>query len=202
LRLKILQNFGNFAMPAHSRQLKVKLLGSASLIKAKQRVKPINMSMRLLRKLEQGVWYEIRTRINNREPLFRQNQARALFARVFRETGLRFAFGIRGFRLEDDLLSFYIEPADGFELPAIMQWMKQVFARRYNVLTGRTGHIWGDRYWSRILVGAPPEGDAVAETGMTAGATAEFGVRPRYGKIAANPRFPPVFPLPTSPPPG
>jgi hypothetical protein len=32
-----------------------------------------------------------------------------------------------------------------------MQWMKQVFAQRYNAAAGRTGHIWGDRYWSRIV---------------------------------------------------
>ena len=153
-----------------------------------------------MRKLKQGVWYEIRTRINNREPLFRQDKARALFARVFRETGLRFAFTIRGFRLEGDLLSFYIEPADGFELPAIMKWMKQVFARRYNALTGRTGHIWGDRYWSRILEGEPPEGD-VEKNGEQAGASGT-GVRPRCGKTAVNLRFSPFPPLSTPPPPG
>jgi hypothetical protein len=28
--------------------------------------------MRKLRELKQGVWYEIRTRVNNREPLFRR----------------------------------------------------------------------------------------------------------------------------------
>jgi hypothetical protein len=25
------------------------------------------------------------------------------------------------------------------------------------VYDGRTGHIWGDRYWSKILPGEPPE---------------------------------------------
>jgi hypothetical protein len=28
---------------------------------------------------------------------------------------------------------------------------------RYNLLHGRSGHIWGDRYWSEILEGEPPE---------------------------------------------
>jgi REP element-mobilizing transposase RayT len=113
--------------------------------------------MRQLRKLEQGVWYEIRTRINNREPLFRRHKALAIFARVFQETMLRFVFEIHGLRLEDDWLKFYIKPEDGFELPEIMKWMKQVFAQRYNAAAGRIGHIWGDRYWSRILEGEPPE---------------------------------------------
>ena len=75
--------------------------------------------MRQLRILKQGVWYEIRTRVNNREPLFRGYKAPAIFARVFRETELQFVFEIRGLRLEDDWLTFYIKPADGLELPAI-----------------------------------------------------------------------------------
>jgi hypothetical protein len=91
------------------------------------------------------VWYEVRTGINNREPLFRRHKAFALFAAVFRETGLRFVFEVRGLRLDGDLLSFYIKPEDGFELPKIMKWMKQVFAQRYNAAAGRIGHIWGDR---------------------------------------------------------
>jgi hypothetical protein len=37
-----------------------------------------------------------------------------------------------------------------------MQWVKQTFSVRFNVRTGRTGHVWGDRYWSEILEGKPP----------------------------------------------
>jgi hypothetical protein len=48
--------------------------------------------MRQHRILEQGVWYEIRTVINNREPLFRQRDAPALFGEVFGETEKLFAF--------------------------------------------------------------------------------------------------------------
>jgi hypothetical protein len=51
--------------------------------------------MRQLRLLKQGVWYKIRTRINNREPLFRYAAALAVFAGVFRETRLRFVFELR-----------------------------------------------------------------------------------------------------------
>jgi hypothetical protein len=81
------------------------------------------LSMRSLRILKQGVWYEIRTRINNREPIFSRYKALALFARVFRQTTLRFVFEIRGLCLADDWLTFYIKPADGLDLPAIMQWL-------------------------------------------------------------------------------
>jgi REP element-mobilizing transposase RayT len=153
--------------------------------------------MRQLRKLEQGVWYEVRTRINNREPLFRRAKALALFSKVFRETGLRFAFEVRGLRLDEDLLTFYIKPEDGLELPKIMKWMKQVFAQRYNAMTGRIGHIWGDRYWSRIREGEPPE----VEEGEAARSSTNR-VRPHRRRREKNPCFSFVFPFSPAPSPG
>jgi hypothetical protein len=105
---------------------------------------------------------------------------------------LRFPFEVRGLCVEADRISFYIKPEDGLELPAIMQWMKQVFAQRYNALTGRSGHIWGDRYWSRILEGDPPEGAGAAFG-------AETGVRPRRRENRRGPRISAVSPA-SSPP--
>jgi REP element-mobilizing transposase RayT len=150
--------------------------------------------MRQKRKLAQGVWYEIRSRINNREPLFRLPKAAALFNQVFRETTLRFPFEVRDLRIEDDWLTFYIKPEDGMALPKIMQRLKQTFAQRYNALTGRIGHIWGDRYWSLILEGEPPEGAASPGVPPPLGGGAETGVRPRPWKRGRGPRFSAVFP--------
>jgi hypothetical protein len=87
------------------------------------------------------VWYEVRTHITNLEPLFRRPKALTIFAKLFRQTMLRFVFTIRGLSLEDDWLTFYIKPEEGLKLPDIMKWMKQVFAQRYNAADGRIGHI-------------------------------------------------------------
>ncbi|MDR1468878.1 MAG: hypothetical protein LBT00_06255 [Spirochaetaceae bacterium] len=35
-------------------------------------------------------------------------------------------------------LTFSIKPNDGFKLPKIMQWLKQTFSLRFNLMTGRT----------------------------------------------------------------
>jgi REP element-mobilizing transposase RayT len=138
--------------------------------------------MRPLRELKHGVWYEIRTRINNREPLFRRRHALALFDQVFGETTLRFTFTVRGLRLVDDRLTFYIKPVNGLKLPAIMQWLKQTFALRYNRDHGRIGHLWGDRYWSDILEGEPPDGEEAG--GAAARPPSIHGVSPRSRKKA------------------
>jgi hypothetical protein len=119
-----------------------------------------------------------------------------LLAGVFCETMRRFTFTIRDLRVGDDCLSFYIKPEDGLELPDIMKWMKQVFAQRFNAVSGREGHIWGDRYWSRIVEGEPDE-----EEGEAAGEPAN-GVRPRWRGEEGNPGFSHIFLLSPAPSPG
>jgi hypothetical protein len=111
----------------------------------------------MLRLLAQDVWYEVRTSVNDTEPLFWSQPNRDLFRQGLYEVRQIYGFELSGLRFSGPEVSFYIKPADGFQLPEIMQWVKQTFAVRFNVLDGRTGHIWGDRYWSEILAGEPPE---------------------------------------------
>jgi hypothetical protein len=80
----------------------------------------------------------------------------ALFAQVLKETAERYVFEIRGLRINDSQLEFFIKPKDGFQLPQIMQLLKQTFSVRYNVLHKLKGHTWGNRYFSEILEGEPP----------------------------------------------
>jgi hypothetical protein len=121
--------------------------------------------MRAKRILTRDAWYEVRTAVNNREPLFRRRQAIAIFCQAFGEARRCFAFELRGLRLVEERLPFYIKPADGLQLPAIMQRLKQTFAVRFNRRAERTGHAWGDRYWSRVPEGEPPEGGRGGELG-------------------------------------
>jgi hypothetical protein len=109
-------------------------------------------------------------------------------------------------------LSFYIKPKDGLQLPAIMQWLKQTFAVRFNLHARRTRHVWGDRYWSRVLEGEPPEWagevdweaeDVAAETGeISFGARPSDGVSPLMGETPAEGGFSPQNPARSPPPSG
>jgi hypothetical protein len=161
--------------------------------------------------LEQDVWYEVRTAINNREPLFGRRQAMEIFCRVFGEAHRRFVFELRGLRVVEERLSFYIKPADGLQLPAIMQWVKQTFAVRFNLSADRTGHVWGDRYWSQVVEGEPPEEvgevdweavEVAAETGvLPSEGRPSNGVSPLSGETPAETGFSPQNPArPPSPP--
>jgi hypothetical protein len=112
--------------------------------------------MRDLRILAALACYFVSTAVNNREPLFWVARERARFMRVLDEAHLLYAFVLYGLCFDGPWVSFYIKPADGLQLPEIMQWIKQTYACRYNVYDRRTGHIWGDRYESEIVEG-PPE---------------------------------------------
>jgi hypothetical protein len=162
------------------------------------------------------VWYEVRTAVNNREELFREQQrAKAVLFRVLREAEKIFTFEMRGLSLGAVWLSFYIKPENGFQLPAIMQWLKQTFAARFNRRDGRTGHLWGNRYWSEVLEGEPPEGagkvDWVAVEAEAEPPTAadlrrrrrrkRNGVRPRQAGKGTKTPFPPEIPLRAASPP-
>jgi hypothetical protein len=103
--------------------------------------------------------YFASTAVNNREPLFWCSRERARFKRVLDEAHVLYSFVLYGLRFDGPAVSFYIKPADGLQLPEIMQWIKQTFACRYNVYDGRTGHIWGDRYWSKIVEGPPKDAE-------------------------------------------
>jgi REP element-mobilizing transposase RayT len=103
--------------------------------------------------------YWVVTAINRHEPIFLDRAAADLFNRVLREAGARFAIEVRHIVIQVDRVSFYIKPADGLQLPEIMQWIKQTYACRYNVHDGRTGHIWGDRYGSWIVEGPPEDAE-------------------------------------------
>jgi REP element-mobilizing transposase RayT len=117
------------------------------------------MIMRKPRVLKAHAWYWVTTAVNRHERIFLERNAVSLFNRVFREAVGLFPVEVRRLRIEADRVSFYIRPVNGFQLPEIMQWIKQTFAVRYNVMKRLDGHVWGDRYWSKVLEGeAPVEG--------------------------------------------
>jgi REP element-mobilizing transposase RayT len=174
--------------------------------------------------LEPGTWYKVFTAVNRHEPIFLEQNAVDLFNRTLRETGEHFPCEVRCLRIGTDGVSFYIKPADGLMLPFIMQWLKQTFAVRYNVMKHFDGHVWGDRYWSKVLEGEPPEeeipvgeskredcGESAGEGsavcgeagGQTAGAHSRRrppdGDSHRKGEKAGNTRLPPHSPRRAAP---
>jgi REP element-mobilizing transposase RayT len=169
--------------------------------------------MRKPRILAALAWYWVVTAVNRHEPIFLERAAVELFHRVLREAGERFAIEVRHLVIEADRVSFCVKPADGFMLPVIMQWIKQTFACRYNAMKRLDGHVWGDRYWSKVLEEEPPE-EAVREESGEEERAADAGgripkARPREGppdgdshreeKAAGKTCFSPLLPRHAAP---
>jgi hypothetical protein len=67
--------------------------------------------------------YFVSTAVNNREPLFWCARERARFKRVLDEAHVLYAFVLYDLRFDGPTVSFFIKPADGLQLPEIMQWI-------------------------------------------------------------------------------
>jgi REP element-mobilizing transposase RayT len=177
--------------------------------------------MRANRVLVAKGWYWVSADVNNREAVFRLSREVRRLRTVLRDARKIYEFDVRGLRVDDDRVSFYINAADGFQLPDIMQWWKQTFSVRFNLEFGRSGHVWGERYWSVVLGREPPEwaevcdlmaADWVAEAAddgdAECGEASKMAVSGRVqyegshhaGKRAKNPRVPPGSPGCAAPP--
>jgi REP element-mobilizing transposase RayT len=167
--------------------------------------------MRANRVLVPKGWYWVSTDVNNREAVFQSPLAVRLVRTVLYEVRGIHEFEVRGLRVEANRVSFYINAADGFLLPDIMQLVKQTFAVRFNVERGRIGHVWGERYWSVVLGREPPEwaevydfavaeDDGAAECGEAVAGRVQREGSPHTGKRAEKPRLPPGLPGCAAPP--
>jgi REP element-mobilizing transposase RayT len=176
--------------------------------------------MRANRVLVAKGWYWVSTDVNNREGVFRLSREVRRLREVLHEARKIYEFEVRGLRVEDDRVSFYINAVDGVQLPDIMQWIKQTFSVRFNLECGRTGHVWGERYWSVVLgrelpewaevcdltaaewVAAANDGEAECREASKMAASGRVQHKGSHyaGKRAKNPRLPPGSPGCATPP--
>jgi putative transposase len=76
-----------------------------------------------------------------------------LFLKVVKDAKQRYAFSIENFCIMGNHFHFIIQPLKDENLSKIMQWILGMFARRYNKAHRLTGHLWGERFFSRIIEG-------------------------------------------------
>jgi putative transposase len=63
----------------------------------------------------------------------------------------KFPFKLWNFTVMDNHIHFLIRPDDGISLSKIMQWIKCNFAKKWNKKHHTKGHLWGERFFSRII---------------------------------------------------
>lgn len=65
----------------------------------------------------------------------------------------KFVFSLKNFCIMGNHVHLLIKPGPGVSLSKIMQWILGVFAQLWNKKHNLSGHLWGDRFFSRIILG-------------------------------------------------
>jgi putative transposase len=109
------------------------------------------MDMRKPRELCEQAKYHVTARANRREMILDSPRTKALFLDIVANAKKRYSFRIENFTVMGNHFHLIIQPGKGESLSRIMQWILSVFAQAYNRLHGMIGHVWGERFFSRII---------------------------------------------------
>ena len=107
--------------------------------------------MRKPREIEENAQYHVTARINRREHLLEEEKIKELFLKVLERAKKKYAFNIINFSIMDNHIHLLMEPSKEVGLSKIMQWVLSVFAKAYNKMMKITGHVWYDRFKSKII---------------------------------------------------
>ena len=105
---------------------------------------------RPLRVIQTALPYHLVCRTNNRTFRFDQRQITRIFFNALKETHEKYNFLIHHVVLMSNHYHI-IATATEENLHRAMQYLNSRVAVRYNKHTGRSGHLWGDRYGSCII---------------------------------------------------
>ncbi|MDA8426729.1 MAG: transposase [Treponema sp.] len=98
-----------------------------------------------------GARYHVTARANRKEMILDTSSMKELFLSVVARAKKKYDFRLENFCIMGNHFHFVIQPGRNESLSAIMQWILSVFAMAYNRIKGFTGHVWGCRFFSRIL---------------------------------------------------
>lgn len=107
--------------------------------------------MRRKRILCDGAIYHVVAQINRQEYVFNKPDIKALFLRILKRTRKKYRFDLKNFCVMSNHVHLLIQPKAGNSLSEIMQWLLSVFAKHYNKRLGIRGHVWYDRFKSKII---------------------------------------------------
>jgi REP element-mobilizing transposase RayT len=102
------------------------------------------------RKLKPYASYHVGCKINRDEIIF-DKKISDLYLEIVKRCKKKYSFKIANFTVMGNHIHYLLTPGKKSPLPKIMQWINSVFAKAYNKLTGQSGHVWKERYFSRII---------------------------------------------------
>ncbi len=107
--------------------------------------------MRKPRQIVDGGRYHVVARANRGEFMLYADEMKELFVRTLERAKVRYRFRIEMFCIMNNHFHLVVHVERGESLSRLMQWILSVVAMRYNRLHGYKGHVWYDRFKSRVI---------------------------------------------------
>ena len=98
-----------------------------------------------------GAEYHVTAKINRGEYALESGEIKELFLHIVRRAKKKYSFQIRNLTIMDNHIHLLIKPGKNENLSRIMQWILSVFAVYFNKLFGFKGHVWHDRFKSKVI---------------------------------------------------
>ena len=107
--------------------------------------------MRKPRHIVLNAAYHICARANRQELILEDEQIKLLFLEVLQRAKKKYGFIFRNFCIMGNHIHLEITPQNDISISKIMQWILSVFAQQYNKKFGYKGHVWYDRFKSKVI---------------------------------------------------
>ena len=107
--------------------------------------------MRKVRVLQEGAIYHVVAKSNRGEFILNSDEIKTMFIEILKEAKKKYSFKLKHFCIMSNHIHLLIEPTNGTSLSRMMQWILSVFAIRFNKIFGQIGHVWYDRFKSKII---------------------------------------------------
>ena len=111
--------------------------------------------MRQPRKLVNGGRYHVIARANRKEMILDSATMKDLFLKTVARAKKKYDFRVENFCIMGNHFHMIVQPINGASLSAIMRWIMSVFAMAWNRIHHQTGHVWGSRFFSRLIASLP-----------------------------------------------
>ena len=107
--------------------------------------------MRKPRRLVRGARYHVFARANRKEMILDSAQMKVLFLSVVERAKMKYDFDVYNFCVMGNHFHLLVRPRNETSLSGLMQWIMSVFAMTWNRRHHLTGHVWGERFFSRVI---------------------------------------------------
>jgi putative transposase len=107
--------------------------------------------MRQRRQTRDGATYHVTVRANRQELIMHHAVIFELFLSVLNRAKKKYRFQVYNYCIMGNHIHLIIHPNQGESISRIMQWILSVFARSWNKLHHLSGHVWGERFYSKII---------------------------------------------------